>query len=239
MYVLIGGGELGDGGTMPIDAAIVKTANKTGAAFLFIPTASRDAEDYIRQAAAVYGDALGCRCDCLRLSVETDSRLIEEKIEKADIIYVGGGDTKYLIRTWKECGLPRLLRRQADSKILCGLSAGSICWFEKGISDANKLEAEDWEYCLAEGLGFLPGIHMPHLNERESEKRYLDFIARNDLSFIGIDNDCALVIDGGVYRLIRARADSAAYRIRTMAGQVEKRPIADLGKTEELFAPWE
>ena len=52
-----------------------------------------------------------------------------------DIIYVGGGNTKNLIALWKEWGLNQILRDAGESEIiLCGLSVGSICWFEEAES---------------------------------------------------------------------------------------------------------
>ena len=45
----------------------------------------------------LYGE-LGCKTDTLHLSnVEVDKEEVNQKIENADIIYVGGGNTQYTV----------------------------------------------------------------------------------------------------------------------------------------------
>jgi dipeptidase E len=54
-----------------------------------------------------------------------------------DIIYVGGGNTRNMLIRWREWGLDVILREAMEKgTILCGVSAGSICWFEQGLSDS-------------------------------------------------------------------------------------------------------
>ena len=83
-----------------------------------------------------------------------------------DVIFVGGGNTKSMLAVWNEWGLPNLLR-QAYMKgaVLAGVSAGAICWFNKGVTDswANSLKIMD---CL----GFVDG-NAARITMRREERR--------------------------------------------------------------------
>jgi len=90
----------------------------------------------------------------------------QEKVLDQDVIYVGGGNTRALLVLWREWGLDRVLREAWESGIvLAGISAGSICWFEHGITDsiAGRLTAMP---CL----GLLAGSNCPHYDS-EGERR--------------------------------------------------------------------
>ena len=68
---------------------------------------------------------------------------IEEQIFNTDIIYVGGGNTRFMLEKWRELGVDKLLIEAYNKGIVCsGLSAGSYCWFK-------------CNYDLIEGLGLI------------------------------------------------------------------------------------
>ena len=83
-----------------------------------------------------------------------------------DIILVGGGNTANMLAVWRVHGVDEILREAWDSGILlCGGSAGSLCWFECGTTDSfdlNELQP------IHDGLGFLPGSHCPPLRWRRA-----------------------------------------------------------------------
>lgn len=121
---------------------------------------------------------------------------IEESIGKADIIVVGGGNTLYAIDRWKTLQhvIPALQAAKERGAILTGGSAGAICWFDGGHSNAmdpetyyafriqkfgiegadygdessSSSEEKDWKYIRVPGLGFLPGMVSPHLDRIQS-----------------------------------------------------------------------
>lgn len=166
--VAIGGGELSKGETYRIDEEIVKLYGKEKPNVLFIPTASFEPEGYCVRFRALYEEKLGGIVDVLYL---LDNKLseseIEEKIEWADIIYVGGGDTIHMLKVWKEKRVDKFLKDAYErGTLLSGLSAGSICWFKYGQSEIEDEESEDgFEYIKIEGLGLINGFHCPHFNE--------------------------------------------------------------------------
>src|SRR5215831_20140278 len=130
--VAIGGGEIRPKGTENIDREIIRLSNSAPPDVLFIPTASSDSENYWRRFAEYFGKFLKCKTDVLRLIEERPSaQQIERKILSADIIYVGGGNTLYMMRVWRRLGVDNLLRVAYEKGIvLTGISAGVICWFD-------------------------------------------------------------------------------------------------------------
>src|ERR1700691_1480775 len=136
--VAIGGGDIRTRGTAAIDREIIRLSSKKNPRLLFIPTASSDSEMYWKHVDEYFGGFLRCKTDVLFLIKEQPSNeQTRRKIGSADIIYVGGGNTLMMMRLWRRLGVDRLLRRAyATGTVLCGISAGSICWFDSGHSDS-------------------------------------------------------------------------------------------------------
>ena len=141
--VVIGGGQLRRLETLPIDRRIVELAGRKRPGALFIPTASGDPEEYIHSFHDVYGRRLRCRTDVLTLTRNRPApREIAAVIRRADLVYVGGGNTYRMMRIWRRLGVDRLLREAAGrGTVLSGLSAGAICWFRIGHSDSRRTRA--------------------------------------------------------------------------------------------------
>ena len=136
--VAIGGGDLGTLATQPIDSEIIGMSGSSRPKALFIPTASSDSVEYWEVFDWAYREKYGCDTDVLYLlGVAPSHEAIAEKIEWADIIYVGGGNTLKMMRRWRRLGVDDLLRAAHErGAVLCGVSAGAICWFERGHSDS-------------------------------------------------------------------------------------------------------
>jgi dipeptidase E len=48
-----------------------------------------------------------------------------------DVVYVGGGNTANMLAVWRMHGMDEALRAAWEQGVvLCGSSAGMICWFE-------------------------------------------------------------------------------------------------------------
>lgn len=108
--VAIGGGEISKFETLKIDEEIVKLTGKANPKALFIPTASGEPEGYYESFDLVYGKTLGCKTDVLFLIKDNlDSSQIEDKILWADLIYVGGGNTKMMMEIWRFKGVDKML----------------------------------------------------------------------------------------------------------------------------------
>ena len=198
--IAIGGGELKERTTLAIDEYIVglakAAAGERRANALFIPTASHDFMPYYNTFHKVYTGVFDVKTDVL-LSVfkEPDIEKWRGKIAKADVIYVGGGDTVFMIEHWKKVGLLPLLEEAYESgKLIAGLSAGAICWFEDIYTDSLKTE-DGAQYAMFQGLGWIKGKISPHYGAR-----MLDFdkiVCYNYERALAIEDNAALVIENG------------------------------------------
>lgn len=214
--VAIGGGEIKDRETLEIDKYIISLCKKEAKHLLFIPTASRDAKGYIETIIDVYGNELGCEVDTLLLAENPPSiEVIKEKVKTADIIYVGGGSTRFLLKTWRSLGVDKLIiEAYHKGTILSGLSAGSICWYEFGHSDSNRIETngESTDFIKVKGLGLLEGINCPHYNLPERTEDFPKMMKNESLKGIAIDENCALVYKNGtIYEILSTKKDAKAY----------------------------
>jgi len=231
--VAIGGGRIGTQ-TKAIDREIIALTGRKRPRTLFVPTASRDNVAYGERFARAYG-RLGCRCDVLYLLGQVPSRrAIAERIAAADIIYVGGGNTLLMMRRWRFLGVDAALRKaHARGAVLCGASAGAICWFDNGHSDSMRGYGHDpWEYIRVTGLGLVKGTVCPHFHHDDREKDFLAMIARMGGFGIGIDDRCALEVVDGRYRVLQAGRGAKAWTVRVIVREIplkkSLRPMAEI-----------
>ena len=214
MIIAIGGGEVYQNQTYDIDKFIVESSKKENPHFLFIPTASKDAEAYIEVINNLY-ERLGCKTDTLYLSnIEVDKEEVNQKIENADIIYVGGGNTQYMMKVWEEYGVDKaLIRAYKSGKVLSGLSAGSICWFISGHSDSEFIEdIEKPKPIWVKGLGIIPYLHCPHYDEPD-RVGFDEFYAGQLTDAIAIENQVAIVWDNYEMKVIKSNPMKNAYKL--------------------------
>ena len=108
--ICIGGGEIKNRETLAIDEYIAAEAKKVAgerrACGLFIPTASHDCMPYYNTFHKVYTGIFDIKTDvALTVGREFDREKMAAKFARADFIYVGGGNTVYMLEQWKETGL--------------------------------------------------------------------------------------------------------------------------------------
>lgn len=218
--VAIGGGKIRTAGTLAIDKEIIRLSQKERPKLLFIPTASSDSDSDWEHIDKYYGKKLGCKTDVLFLLKETPSpKEIKEKILGADIIYVGGGNTLKMMKLWRRLGVDKLLKiAWIRGIVLCGISAGAICWFESGHSDSMSFyNPKKWEYINVHGLGFLKGIHCPHYNSQTlcvpRKIHFRKMIQKIGGMGIAIDNNCAIVFIDDKFRVITSKSYAKAFRV--------------------------
>lgn len=145
--ISIGGGELRERTTLKIDEYIAGRAKARAgirrANALFLPTASHDFMPYYNTFHKVYTGVFDIKTDvALCVFKDADLARMREKFEKADMIYAGGGDTVFMIEQWKKTGLLPLIREAYErGVVICGLSAGAICWFSDMYTDSATAAA--------------------------------------------------------------------------------------------------
>jgi dipeptidase E len=161
-------------------------------------------------------------------------RDLESFVLEQDAIFVGGGNTRSMLAVWRDWGLDGYLRKAWERGIvLGGASAGSICWFEQGITDsiAGPLTAMD---CL----GFLPGSNCPHYDSEPLRRpTYRKLVASGKIvEGVAADDGAALhYVDGKLLRAVAGRPRAKAYHLARSAGSprraVERRlPTKFLGR---------
>ena len=134
--ICIGGGEIRSKETLKIDEQIAflakERAGENRAVSVFVGTASHDSLPYFNSFRKTYTSNFDIKAD-LALLTKKDIPMekIKGKLEKADLIYVGGGNTIFMLDVWRKTGfLDMLLDAYNRGVIIAGLSAGAICWFE-------------------------------------------------------------------------------------------------------------
>lgn len=182
----------------------------------FIGTASGDANLMVKWFTRNF-EALGAESSHLSLFFpkQTDFR---EHLLSMDLIYVGGGNTKSMLALWKEWGIDRILRECWEKGvILSGSSAGSICWFEQGVTDSLP-------GCLSSinCLGLLPGSNCPHFDGEPTRRPgFLNLIEKGEvLEGFAADDAVGLHFeDRSLLRVVSAREGATAYRISKQEGR--------------------
>ena len=226
--IAIGGGELRERTTLAIDEYIANLAKERAgdrrANALFIPTASHDFMPYYNTFHKVYTGVFNIKTDvALTVFKEVDLEKLKGKFEKADMIYVGGGDTVFMLNSWKESGLLPLLKDAYErGVIIAGLSAGAICWFSDMYTDSEEALGEGEKYAMFKGLGWIEGTISPHYGAR-----MLDFdkiVCYNDFRAYGLEDNSALVIEEG--QVIKSLSSGGkAWLIESRQGNLIKTEI--------------
>lgn len=222
-----GGGFTMEPDNPALDRYVLEAAGRPSPSICFLPTASGDDERYLTSFYESFE-----RLDCRPGHFLFFSRTAELRSLLAyDILYVGGGNTKSLLGIWREWGLPEVLREAwEEGVVLAGVSAGAVCWFEQGLSDA-------WADRLAviSGLGLLAGSCCPHY-EPESERRpalRTRLEAAEITPGYAIENSAALHFRGGaLHRAVASVPGKRAYRVRADGGRMieEALPMETLGR---------
>lgn len=200
-----------------LDLYILRQSSSSNPKVCFIPTASGDAEGYIQGFYKAFREH-ACEPSHLSLSAPPTNDL-EDYVLSKDIMYVGGGNTLNLLVLWKEWGLDAILKKAWEQGVvLAGLSAGSICWFDKGVTDSIPGELTGLS-CL----GLLPGSHCPHYDGEEDRRpsyhrlmlagKVGDGVAADD--GVGIH-----YVDQDIHRIISSRPNTNAYRVECINGVI-------------------
>ncbi len=208
--IAIGGGGFGrNPNHRKIEKYILDLTGKGRPNVVFFPTASAENKDYIIK---FYKCFTKMSCELSHVTFFQRTPRLDSIINKADVIYVGGGNTKSMLAVWQEWKLEKLLLKAYNSgKILCGVSAGAICWFEQGITDswASNLNVID---CL----GFLPGMACPHYQEEKDRRPDVHKMLKQGKCGPGwaIDGGAAIHFKNGkYYKSIQFYSDSYVHYV--------------------------
>ena len=221
--ITFGGLRPSRGKTHPLIDYVLSLSKKDRPRVGFIPTATGDSAPSI---VAFYDRFPSSNTEKSHLSLFNRTIYdIEEYLLSQDIIMVGGGNTANMLATWRVHGVDKALEKAWNSGvILCGGSAGSLCWFECGTTDSfNLYELEP----LHDGLGFLPGSHCPHYDgEAQRRPLYHRLILDGFPSGYAVDDDAAVHFVGkDVHKVISSRDAAGAYYVQKIGDEVIETPL--------------
>lgn len=205
---------------LKLDKYLLSLVDKTAPKICFVGTASGDAESYIERFYESF-KTLDCEPSHLSLYKAPIGDLREYVMDK-DIFYVGGGNTRNLITLWKEWELDKHLREAyVAGKVMAGISAGSICWFEQGVTDSVPGKLLNLE-CL----GFLEGSNCPHYDGEVERRRAYHSLLKEGMKpgYACDDGVAAHFVDGRLIKFVSSRPNAKAYRVE-FQGSVSEVPI--------------
>lgn len=242
--VAIGGGYNGSFGKpyeiKPFDEEIIKLTEKKTPNFLFIALTQKDlktADDYYKRMRLNFGTILDCKCDYLRETEIFDNKIVAEKINWADIIYVGGGNTLRLMTLLRRHKIDLLLKQAAkQNKVLCGVSAGAICWCNFGNSDSRKFTSNSDKLIKVTGLGLIDVLFCPHYDAESARQEDLKRMMKAQSGVaIACENCTALKIVDDNYEILKIKGTEHAYKCFYKKGEYIKNEIEIKGKVSDLI----
>ena len=220
--IAIGGGGFGRNPKhIKIEKYILEQCESKKPNVCFIPTASAEDKAYTVNFYSAFS-----KFDCNLNHINFFQRTLNLRsiINKQDIIYVGGGNTKSMLAVWKEWKLDTLLVKAYNrGAILCGVSAGAICWFERGITDswASNLSVMD---CM----GILEGCCCPHYDgDKDRRPSVYSFIENGKIeSCLAIEDESALHFKNNkLYKSINFGKNKKSYLVENNKNKISETVI--------------
>jgi peptidase E len=221
-----GGGFSMDAGNPLLDDYVLSLIARERPRVCFIPTASGDADHYVVRFYRAFSPA---RCEPSHVSLFRRDRgaggvegdLAAHLIEQ-DLIYVGGGSVISLLGAWRAHGLDDILRHAwLSGVVLCGLSAGSLCWFAEAVTAFHGRPQR------VDGLGLLPWSNCVHYDgEPERRVEYHRFLGDGMRGGYAADDGAALHFAGDELReVVTSRRGRRAYRVDFEGHDVVEKPL--------------
>jgi peptidase E len=228
-----GGGFSMEAGNPLLDEFVLELTGSSRPRVGFLPQASGDADHYIVRFYRAFESE---RCRPSHLSLFRRSRCSgdpREYLLDQDLIYVGGGSIRSLIGVWRAHGIDTTLREAWERGIvLCGLSAGSLCWFTEGVSTFHGSPER------VDGLGFLPWSNTVHYSsEPDRRDAYHELLRRGMKPGYAADDGAALHFVGEkLAQVVASRPQARAYRIEARGERVLTTQLATryLGDSEVI-----
>ena len=218
-----GGGFSMERGNTLLDDYVLGLPGHVRPRICFLPTASGDADHYIVR---FYRAFAASRCEPSHVSLfrrdGSPAEDIHEHLLSRDIIYVGGGSVVSMLGAWRAHGLDTTLRLAWErGVVLCGLSAGSLCWFSEAVT------AFHGEPQAVQGLGLLPFSNCVHFDaEPERCEAYRRMLAEGMLPGYAAEDGAALHFEGDeLARVVSSRRDARAHWMRFSGERVSRRPL--------------
>jgi peptidase E len=212
------GGFLMEPDNLMLDRFVLSRSARPRPRVCFVPTASGDAPNFIEKFFAAFG-TLDCEPTLLSL-FKPPSADLRSFVFDQDVVYVGGGNTPNMLAIWREWGLNAILREAwLAGIVMAGISAGSICWFEQGLSDS----VIPGDLAPLTCLGFLPGSNCPHYDgEADRRPAYHRFVREGkiDAGYAPDDGAALHFIGQDLKAVVSSRESARAYSVRRAGAEI-------------------
>ncbi len=204
--IAIGGGGFTHHSDESLDQFVLDQSKKINNKIGFLATASKDDKEKISSFYKRFGN-IDSELSHFNLTLNVDG--FSEWILEKDIIYIGGGNTVFMLEIWRKYKLEQIFKNAYEKGIiLSGVSAGAVCWFDWILSDSvgpgfNPLR----------GINLISGSCTPHSSNIKRINQFESDIKDSKLpSGIAIDDGVAVVfIDGKPTEVYSSRKNHKAY----------------------------
>jgi peptidase E len=206
-----GGGFSMEWGNPLLDDHVLALSGADHPRVCFLPTASGDADHYVVR---FYRAFSADRCQPSHISLFRRETGVGDPLAHLlaqDVIYVGGGSLVSLMGTWRAHGIDLALDRAwRAGAVLCGGSAGSLCWFTQAVSGFH-----DGPPRTLEGLGLLPWSNAVHYSDEPGRRdAYLDAVAGGIAPGYGVSDAAALHFVGTeLAEVVSSRPEARAFYV--------------------------
>jgi dipeptidase E len=237
--VALGGGGFSMERENPLlDDYVLSLTGSTRPHVCFLPTASGDADHYVVR----FYRRFSASCEASHVSLfrrDQGTGGVEENLAShllaQDVIYVGGGNVVSMLGAWRAHGLDAVLQRAwREGIVLCGPSAGSLCWFRDALSAFHGASQR------VRGLGLLPYSNCVHYDaEPQRRVEYQRLVGDGMCPGFAAEDGVGLHFRGTrLARVVSSRSGARAYRVEpAAAGVVELALEADYLGAEAADAP--
>jgi dipeptidase E len=218
-----GGGFSMESGNRLLDEYVLGLCASERPKVCFLPSASGDADHYVVRFYRAFSAA---RCEASHISLfrrEQGPEDLRAHLLAQDLIYVGGGSVISLLGTWRAHGIDAILREAWEAGVvLCGLSAGSLCWFDEAVTGFHGAPQR------VEGLGLLPFSNCVHY-EPASQRRfaYHEMLRAGMRGGYAAEDGAALHFVGReLNRVVASRPAARGYRLDAVGERVVEMRLA-------------
>ena len=208
--VAIGGGGFTHESDDTLDQFFLDQCSKKKIKLGFLATASKDDKEKINLFYKKFENK-NLELSHFNLTQKIDG--FSSWILNKDIIYVGGGNTSFMLDIWRKNSLDKIFKKAYENGIvLAGVSAGAGCWFDWILSDSVGPGLKPLK-----GISLISGSCTPHSSEEKRINQFELNIKNGELPpGLAIDDGVAvLFIDGKPSEVYSSRKNHKAYFIDT------------------------
>lgn len=214
------------GGSAPgsrLDEYVLELTGRDRPKVLYLPTPVADADANI----VAFYERFAGRADAAHLKLFGAPQAVQWQplLMDQDVIVVSGGNTANALAVWRTHGVDAALRQAWErGSVLCGASAGMICWFECSVTDSFGPQLGP----LRDGLGFLPGSACPHYDsEPRRRPLYHELVASGFPPGYAADDAVGLCFEGTALKeAVSDAGGSKAYRVELAGGTVRETEVS-------------